>query len=304
MEKVSVIIPTYNRAHLLPRAIQSVINQTYPHWELIVVDDGSTDNTSSLMATISDQRIKYIKLEKNGGNAVARNVGVRMAKGEYITFLDSDDEYLNTYLEEFSIAISNNPSVSFFFGGYELCNTKEKKCKPVIWNPRGNNRGEFLYELKIGTGCGIVLHRKCFDYVGLFDERLRVAVDTDFLIRLEAEFGYFIIPKPLVRVYDHSGTRLRKDMNQVVDAYKLIISKNNDRIMSDPNLIYKWYYKLMWINFHANKKRDALESYQILLQNNLVNIKVLIIKMIFIYLPTVIAKRIHKLFKKILTCLN
>jgi len=92
--KVSVIIPTYNRAHLIGRAIQSVLNQTYQDFELIVVDDGSTDNTNEVIKEFSqkDKRILYIKHDKNKGGSAARNTGIKAARGEYIAFQDSDDE--------------------------------------------------------------------------------------------------------------------------------------------------------------------------------------------------------------------
>jgi len=99
---VSVIIPTYNRAHLVGRSIQSVINQTYQDFEIIVVDDGSTDNTEDIIKEFQkkDKRIKHIKHNKNKGGSAARNTGIRAARGEYIAFLDSDDEWMPTKLEK------------------------------------------------------------------------------------------------------------------------------------------------------------------------------------------------------------
>lgn len=88
---VSVVIPTYNHAHFLGRALQSVLNQTYLNWEAIVIDNHSTDNTDEVMASFSDQRITYLKIKNNGVIAVSRNAGIRVAKGEWIAFLDSDD---------------------------------------------------------------------------------------------------------------------------------------------------------------------------------------------------------------------
>jgi glycosyltransferase involved in cell wall biosynthesis len=100
--KISVIVPTYNRSELLPRAINSILNQTFKDFELIIVDDGSTDNTKKIIEKYSenDSRIKYIYQENSGGPPRPKNTGIKIAKGNYIAFLDSDDEWLPSKLEE------------------------------------------------------------------------------------------------------------------------------------------------------------------------------------------------------------
>src|SRR4030043_1337098 len=97
---VSVIIPTYNRAHLVGRSIRSVLNQTYQDLEVIVVDDGSKDNTAEIVRGITDPRIVFLKHEKNRGVSAARNTGLKAARGKYIAFQDSDDEWLPQKLEK------------------------------------------------------------------------------------------------------------------------------------------------------------------------------------------------------------
>ena len=108
--KVSVIIPTYNRAHLVGRAIRSVLNQTYQDFEIIVVDDGSTDNTEEVVKSFNDPRIRYIRHEKNRGGSAACNTGIRAARGEYIAFQDSDDEWLPEKLEKQMQVFENTPT--------------------------------------------------------------------------------------------------------------------------------------------------------------------------------------------------
>ena len=98
---ISVIVPTYNRGHLLERALRSVLTQTHQQLELIIVDDGSVDNTADVVSTYdADSRVRYIRHQDNLGSSVARNTGIRHAQGEYIAFLDSDDEWLPTKLEK------------------------------------------------------------------------------------------------------------------------------------------------------------------------------------------------------------
>jgi glycosyltransferase involved in cell wall biosynthesis len=122
--KVSVIIPTYNRANLLPRAIKSVLNQTFQDFELIVVDDGSTDNTRKVVEEFQkgDSRVKYFYKE-NGGPGSARNFGLKNAKGNFVIFLDSDDMFLPYILEEeieekykFQEFVKNISQLSFGIG--------------------------------------------------------------------------------------------------------------------------------------------------------------------------------------------
>ncbi|MGD0711505.1 MAG: glycosyltransferase family 2 protein [Bacteroidales bacterium] len=111
----SIILPTFNRAYMLSRAIHSVIEQTFPGWELIIIDDGSTDNTPDIVKEFSDSRIIYI-YQQNAERSTARNNGIDLAKGKYICFLDSDDYYLPNHLENFYKKIKEcNEAKAFFF---------------------------------------------------------------------------------------------------------------------------------------------------------------------------------------------
>ena len=125
---ISIIIPTYNRAKFLPRAIESVINQTFKDWELIIVDDGSTDKTSNVVKQYQDNRIRYI-YQENSERSAARNNGIKHAKGKYICFLDSDDYYLSSHLEKLNnfIAETSEPKVMIITNSYIESNNVRKK---------------------------------------------------------------------------------------------------------------------------------------------------------------------------------
>lgn len=113
-DKVSIIIPTYNRAKLIKKSVDSILNQTYDNIEVIVVDDCSTDNTKEVIKKIKDERVKYIKLKKNSGACVARNTGIKAATGKYISFNDSDDEYMSTKIEkQYNNLIKNKSDMDF-----------------------------------------------------------------------------------------------------------------------------------------------------------------------------------------------
>lgn len=115
--KFSIILPTYNRAHLIGTAIASVVAQSETDWQLLIVDDGSTDNTKEVVFGFQDRRIMYYQIPQNQGRSTARNIGLQGATGEWICFLDSDDWYLEDHLETFAVHIAKHPDVSIFKTG-------------------------------------------------------------------------------------------------------------------------------------------------------------------------------------------
>jgi len=133
---VSIVLCTYNRAHLVKRAIASVLIQSYRNWELIIIDDGSTDNTESVLMPMvkSDPRIAYLR-HPNKGLARSRNVGIGLADGEYITFLDSDDEYREEHLAHRVPLMGKKPSAALLYGGIEYVGPKEKQFVPDARHP-------------------------------------------------------------------------------------------------------------------------------------------------------------------------
>lgn len=286
---ISVIIPTYNRHHIIFDAINSVVNQSYKNWELIVVDDCSTDNTQSLLETRTD--LKYIRLLKNKGNAGARNEGVRNANGKFIVFLDSDDQMETNCLELFAKLLKDKPETKFAFGGYYIQNTETGTRTKKIWKPDPSK--SFLRELKIGTGCGLMVQTKCFESIGFFDERLRVAVDTDWLIRLEQEYNYEVINECLITVVKHPGERVRNDKSQLLRSYEIILEKNKKKIYSDPAILFKFFYKLQWLNYQSSNLRKGNRFLFSQWKHGVFNMKALFSFFLYNLLPIKIARNIH-----------
>lgn len=290
---VSVVIPTYNREHIISRAIESVLKQTYENWELIISDDCSIDDTEKVVKSYSDKRIKFVKLSKNLGNAGARNFGVKNASGEYIAFLDSDDEFMPNCLQEFLDTVNNSAanSFNFAFSGYYILDDNTKKLTEKLWKPKPNIT--FLEELKIGTGCGLFINKKCFDEIGYFDERLRVAVDTDWLIRLNNAFSYIIVPKYLVILHKHSGARVRNNKRELLKSYEIIFEKNQKQILANKSIIRKFYYKLQWLNYHQNKRSEGNKYFLKLLNNRIIFLQSIAALVLYNFLPIRLAKTIH-----------
>ncbi len=259
---ISVVIPTYNRAHLLPRAIQSVLSQGFAEFELIVVDDNSTDDTPQVIETFSDPRLIYMRQARNGGAAAARNMGIRRARGQYVAFLDDDDEYLPPFLAETHRAFSlAPPSVGLSWCGIrsvEMTPTGEKNRGERLWQPAYASREQaylaFLHSRRIGTNCGVTVRRACFETVGLFDEALPKAEDTDFLTRLVRQFDFVVIPRMLVKVHRHTGPKLTVYDHHMAAAYEHILQKNLPTLQGHPSLWAALHYKTGWLYYHAGNK--------------------------------------------------
>ena len=197
---VSVIIPTYNRKHILTKAIQSVINQTYQSLELLVIDDGSTDGTEKAVKEFSDSRIRYFRYECNMGVAAARNVGVREATGEYIAFLDSDDEWLEEKTAAQITALMNTgeKTIAGCTGFYRIQGDYTKIVQPtsnVSWFKR------LLLKCGLGPGSTLMTSRSAFEKVGCFDENLQRLEDWDWLVRYTENYPFACVRTPLARVY-------------------------------------------------------------------------------------------------------
>jgi glycosyltransferase involved in cell wall biosynthesis len=196
---VSVVIPTFNRASLLGRAIDSVFRQTVQCSELIIIDDGSTDNTQELLNNLSTSaRISFrVYQQKNRGPAAARNLGVCKTEFPFIAFLDSDDHWHKRKLEKQYQYLSENPD-------YRISHTREK------WLRRGQHLNQkkkhiprhgdiFDHCLQLcGVGTStVMMKREMFDHVGLFDESLRCCEDYDLWLRISCRYPFLLVDEPL-----------------------------------------------------------------------------------------------------------
>ena len=198
---ISIILPTYNRAALLPRAIQSVIDQTYPHWELIIWDDGSTDDTAGVVKAFNDNRIRYYH-DTNHGAAYARNHALEQASAEIIAFLDSDDTWQPEKLAIQMAALQKYPQIELMFSDFLNCNL-EKKLEREAFEENQNAikllqtrqldehihlitsrlLDALAYENMIATDT-VVIRRSVIQNYGVFNEELRNSEDFELWWRL------------------------------------------------------------------------------------------------------------------------
>ncbi|WP_454062751.1 glycosyltransferase family 2 protein [Candidatus Nitrospira salsa] len=211
--QVSVIIPTYRRPIFLRTALESVLAQTFPDFEVMVVDDASQDNTLDVVKEFDDNRIQYIAHEFNKGGSAARNTGIRHARGEYIAFLDDDDEWLPEKLE-LQVEVLNQ-SRQEVGGVYTGCTKIERESGMIVCCKTPTQRGNLFQKLLrkncITSTSSILLRKECFERVGLFDERLPSSQDYDLWLRISKVFKFESISKSLFIYHIHEkkiGTNL------------------------------------------------------------------------------------------------
>lgn len=230
---ISVIIPTYNRAKILPRAINSIIAQTFQEWELFVIDDCSIDNTFEIVNsyTLKDKRIKYYKLEKNSGPNVARNKGLSLAQSEIISFLDSDDEMhpgnLQNQFEKFSS--SSNLALCYVGVDYYFENKMVSEVHPGV---RGDLE-KFLFTNLKGLGSsnsGFSVRKEVIQKIGGFDESLASQQDLDLFVRVARFYTIDFINGCNTKVYLHSDNRISDNQKSVIKGEVQFLEKHELRI--------------------------------------------------------------------------
>jgi glycosyltransferase involved in cell wall biosynthesis len=236
MPKVSVIIPTYNRAELLCSAIESVLKQTFTDFEIIVSDDKSTDHTLNVVKSFKDRRVKYMLNEGNKGPSAARNKAILASQGEYIAFLDDDDEWLPEKLK-FQVDLLDKSPLNIC-GVYSNRLVIDRPSNKIVSESlqseklRGNLISLLTLQNHINT-CTVLLRKRYLEEVGLFDETLSYMEDRDLWIKLSLNWDFEYIDKPLTRTYVHKQGHLSQNLEgqtagrgTLLERYKHLFMKN------------------------------------------------------------------------------
>jgi glycosyltransferase involved in cell wall biosynthesis len=255
MPKVSVIIPTYNREKYVVKAIDSVLSQRFEDYEIIVVDDGSTDNTKEI-ANKYKNRIKYI-YQDNSGVSAARNTGIKLAKGEWLAFLDSDDEWMPDYLLTQIETTDQNPGICM------------QKTDCLITKLNGETQSYFMMNGVLSEFKGkdyllleepfsfivkqaamyigsVIVHREAITKAGLFDEDLMLSEDLDLMARVALQGPFGMISKVLANAYRRNETT--EHLTKQIEKNPIELRETNDRI----------YEKLRNIGTLTHRERKAL----------------------------------------------
>ena len=208
MPEVSVIIPTYNSAHYVTEAVDSVLGQSYRDFEIVVIDDGSTDDTRSVMSRYGSP-VRYLR-QPNGGVAEARNRGIEESRGRYVAFLDADDTWAPNKLEQQVEALRNDPGRK---ACYTAVTVTDADLTPVSVT-RSRRRGRAMEDLLylgnvVGTPSTVICERALLQSAGGFDLSLSQCADWDMWIRLAARTDFLYLDEPLVKYRVHATNMSR-----------------------------------------------------------------------------------------------
>ena len=217
---VSVIIPTYNRAGLIQEALESVLRQTFKDYEIIVVDDGSTDNTPEVLKPYR-HRIRYVHQE-NQGISAARNWGILLSRGAYIAFLDSDDLWYPEKLEKQIAYLEAHPKVGLLYGQI-LCRT-DSGIEKVLPRRVVTSFQELLRESNTIPTSVVVARKKCFESVGLFNASFPVAEDFELWLRVARHFQIDYL-RGIVAEYRMHGSNTTQNLEKVYRGYLKVFDK-------------------------------------------------------------------------------
>lgn len=253
---VSVVLPTYNRENVLGRAIESVLEQSYHDLELLVVDDGSTDNTATVVEDFDDSRVELLEHDKNKGAAAARNTGIREATGEFIAFQDSDDEWHSEKLQkQMDIFTDAPPSVGVVYTGFWDFDNGTKTYRPGrgIESKEGDVHNSLLEQNFVTTQAAVV-RSQCFAKVGGFDERLPRFQDWELWIRVSREYTFKLIDEPLVMAYDRPDS-ITNDLEALVEARKIIIQKHGEDFSREQ--LAEQFFRLGHSSLKARRKKQG-----------------------------------------------
>ena len=242
MPKVSVIIPTHNRPESLEKAVKSVLGQTYTDFEILISDDGSTDNTSRVVEGFSDKRIRSRRYSNSIGVAVVRNNAIIDSKGEYIAFLDDDDEWLPSKLEkQIRLLEGSSDKLGAVYTGVNSLDDKLDRIFEIkIPRHRGNILQDLLFNNFITTS-SVIVKKHCFDDVGLFDTEYMSASDNDMWIRIAQRFEFDYVREPLVNYYITENSISRNNMKLIKGLERLMTKHHNIYAANNRTLSNHWF---------------------------------------------------------------
>jgi glycosyltransferase involved in cell wall biosynthesis len=267
--EVSVIIPTYNRAASIGDSIRSVLSQSFQNFEIIIVNDGSTDDTEKIISEISDVRIRLVSHESNRGAPAARNTGIQSSKGEFVAFLDSDDRWLPDKLQiQMDYLQKSQETGSCSTGYYKYQETIGFLASNPVW-PEKDRLKHLLTTMDLSFGTTLLVRKNCFDKVGLFDENFPRHEDWDWVLRYLKFYQHHVIQQPLVEIIRSSGI----DPEKIEKANALLVEKHHDQFYQFGNRFGRKVEAKRWIEVSQAyfKVRNTIKGVKFLSKAFLLN---------------------------------
>lgn len=262
---VSIIMPAYNAEKTIAESIQSVLNQTYTNWELIVINDGSVDKTSAIVQNYKDSRIILLE-QQNSGVAEARNNGIRNASGKMIAFLDSDDLWLKTKLEKFISYVNEYNFTGLIYSKMRFFNDNPQNS--VSYNPwKAFDESNPYYHLLLVDyvpTLTVIVNKEIFDDVGLFDKDFFGTEDWDMWIRIVHKYPVALIDEELSLYRNHASGISKKFDRQHHQEY-LVMQKH---LLHNPGLSPLLKKKGLWI-WYSHELVHRLKNFQFLKAANI-----------------------------------
>ncbi|MEM0449419.1 MAG: glycosyltransferase family A protein [Methanomassiliicoccales archaeon] len=260
-ELVSVIIPVYNRVDLLKRAIDSALAQTHDSLEIIVVDDASPEDVRSVLSYFHDPRINYVRCEANRGSAAARNEGIMLAKGRYVAFLDSDDEWRERKIEAQIKSLGNHGP------GYGACYTESERFDDdsgrsigfTSYGKEGYLVGDILYGTRF-TLSSFIVEKSVLLELGGFDERLRLGQDWELYLRLALRTRFAYVKEPLTVYHLHKGqiSNSYERNKNYVHSLRIILEKHRELFLKDRKALANLLNQIGYYEMSCGEKAEAL----------------------------------------------
>lgn len=256
---VSIVMAAYNSAPYMPEAIRSVSGQTYPHWELHIINDGSKDNTAEVVRPfLDDPRIIYHEQE-NKGQASAKNRGLRAARGEFIAFLDADDKWSLDKLEKQLPVFTAHPEAGLVHTNVMLITESgEPLGSPQRSYPQGWISGELLIDNRV-NGMASIVRRECLEQVGIFDESLSMGIDYDLWLRISARYQILFLDEITYFYRQWSGQmshRYEERMDNAIRIMEKFLREHPDTV---PDKVVRTAWAHTWTGrgysrFHVDRR--------------------------------------------------
>jgi glycosyltransferase involved in cell wall biosynthesis len=221
---ISIVVPAYNAERTILETIASVQQQTFSDFEIIIINDGSTDRTLELVQEIQDERVKIFSYE-NGGLPVARNRGISHAKGEFIAFIDADDMWTSDKLELQLARLQQYPEAGVAYSWSRFVNEQGELSYAVDdRHIEGNVYEKLLLNNFLNNGSSLLVRREAIDSAGEFDPTLKSCEDWDFYLRLAAKWSFVLVPKPQI-LYRQSSTAMTSKIDVMESAALITIER-------------------------------------------------------------------------------